>query len=108
MFVNKEHRDKFYSFIYNHLKLHGIALIVSMGDDIKEYKSDINKSFEDTERTIINNNKKINIATTSCNIVSWRTFEQELYNNGLTIKRKWLSKQIPEFNSAMCVIITKK
>ena len=108
MFVNKEHRDKFYSFIYNHLKPHGIALIVSMGDGIKEYKSDINKSFEDTERAIINNNKKINIATTSCNIVSWRTFEQELYNNGLTIKRKWLSKQIPEFNSAMCVIITKK
>ena len=47
MFVNKEHRNKFYKFIYSHLNKKGIALIVSMGDGIKEYKSDVNKSFDD-------------------------------------------------------------
>lgn len=30
MFVNKEHRDKFYKFMYSHLSTNGIALIVSM------------------------------------------------------------------------------
>ena len=108
MFVNKEHRDKFYKFIYSHLSANGIALIVSMGDGIKEYKSDINKSFDDIERVVINNDEKINIATTSCNIVNWNTFEQELLSNNLIIKRKWISKRVPEFNSSMCVVVCKK
>ena len=108
MFVNKEHRNKFYKFIYNHLNEIGSALIVSMGDGIKEYKSDINKSFDDVERVVINNDKKVNIAATSCNIVNWNTFEKELLSNDLIIKRKWISKKVPEFNSAMCVIVCRK
>ena len=108
MFINKEHRNKFYKFIYNHLNAIGSALIVSMGDGIKEYKSDINKSFDDVERVVINNDKKVNIAATSCNIVNWNTFEKELLSNDLIIKRKWISKKVPEFNSAMCVIVCRK
>lgn len=108
MFVNKEHRNKFYKFIYSHLNKNGIALIVSMGDGIKEYKSDVNKSFDDVERIVVNNDEKINIATTSCNIVNWKTLEQELLSNGLILKRKWVSKKIPEFNTAMCVVVCRK
>lgn len=108
MFVNKEHRNKFYNFIYNHLNINGSALIISMGDGIKEYKSDINESFNDVERIVVNNGEKINIATTSCNIVNWNTFEHELLSSGLIIKRKWISKKIPEFNPAMCVIVFRK
>ena len=76
MFINKEHRNKFYNFIYSHLNKNGIALIVSMGDETKEYKSDVTKSFDDVERVVVNNDEKINIATTSCNIVNWNTFQQ--------------------------------
>lgn len=36
MFITKEHRNKFYNFIYNHLNENGIALILSMGDGIKD------------------------------------------------------------------------
>lgn len=108
MFVNKEHRNKFYNFIYSHLNKNGIALIVSMGDGIKEYKSDVTKSFDDVERVVVNNDEKINIATTSCNIVNWNTFEQELLNNDLIVKRKWISEKIPEFNPAMCVVACRK
>lgn len=108
MFVNKEHRNKFYKFIYSHLNKNGSALIVSMGDGIKEYKSDVNKSFDNVERIVVNNDERINIATTSCNIVNWKTFEQEILSNGLIVKRKWISKKIPEFNPAMCVVVYRK
>lgn len=108
MFVNKVHRNKFYKFIYSHLNKNGIALIVSMGDGIKEYKSDVNKSFDDVERIVVNNGEKINIATTSCNIVNWKTLEQELLSNDLILKRKWVSRKIPEFNPAMCVVVCRK
>ena len=48
------------------------------------------------------------MATTSCNIVNWNTFEQELLNNDLSIKRKWISEIILEFNPAMCGVVCRK
>lgn len=107
MFVNDEHRNKFYKFIYDHLTTKGCALIITMGDGIYEYKSNINTSFNNTSRVIVNSGVSIKVATTSCNIVSWGTFERELLDNGLIIKEKWISKEIPEFNSSMCVIVCK-
>lgn len=108
MFVSKKHREKFYDFIYNHLNQNGLSLIVAMGNGIKEYTSDITKSFEDTKRTVINNGKSINVAATSCKIVSWPTFEKELADSNLIIKKKWISNKIPEFDSSMCVLVSKK
>ena len=57
---------------------------------------------------MVNNDEKINIATTTCNIVNWKTLEQELLSNDLILKRKWVSKKIPEFNPAMCVVVCRK
>lgn len=107
MFLYQKHRDKFYSFIYNHLKPNGSALIVSMGDGEKVYESDARKAFENVERTVINNDKLVNVATTSCKIVDWNNFEYEINKNNLIIKRKWISYTIPEFNPAMCAIVYK-
>ena len=59
MFVLDEHRNKFYNFIYDHLKDNGIALIISMGDGILEINSDLEKAFDDTKRVNINTNKEI-------------------------------------------------
>ena len=39
MFLLDSDRNKFYKFIYNHLEDNGYALIISMGDGVKEYKS---------------------------------------------------------------------
>ena len=108
MFVNKIHREKFYNFINDHLNKDGLSLIVAMGNGIKEYTSDITKSFNNTKRTIINNGKSINVAATSCKIVSWPTFEKELADSNLIIKKKWISNKIPEFDSSMCVLVSKK
>lgn len=107
MFVSEKHRNKFYSFIYDHLKDGGVALIVSMGDGKKVYESDIKNSFNDVERVVLNKDEKINIAATSCRIVDWDFFESELLNNNLVIKEKWVSENVPEFNSMMCVVVSR-
>lgn len=107
MFVSEKHRNKFYSFIYDHLKDDGVALIVSMGDGKKVYESDIKNSFNDVERVVLNKDEKINIVATSCRIVDWDGFESELLNNNLIIKEKWVSENIPEFNSMMCVVVSR-
>lgn len=46
MLVLDEDRNRFYQFIYNHLKPEGLALICTMGDGECEMKSDISKAFE--------------------------------------------------------------
>jgi len=106
MFVTDEHRNLFLKFIREHLTDDGVALICVLGDGVKEYSSDITKSFENTKRVVMNNNTNIEIATTSCKIVSWETLEKEIINNDLNIKEKWISKEIPEFTNLMCCILT--
>ena len=68
MFLLSSDRNKFYKFIYDHLEDDAYALIISMGDGIKEYKSDINKAFNISKRLNINNKKEVNVVETSCNI----------------------------------------
>lgn len=68
MFALDEHRNKFYNFIYDHLKDNGIALIISMGDGVLEINSDLEKAFDDTKRVNINTSKEIIVASTSCRV----------------------------------------
>lgn len=55
----------------------------------------------------MNNNTKINVATTSCKIVDWNTLEKEILDNGLIIENKWISNDVSEFNESMCVVVKK-
>jgi len=57
MFVSDNHRNLFYQFIKEHLNDNGIVLIITMGDGIEEYSSDISTSFHQTIRKNINNKK---------------------------------------------------
>lgn len=107
MFVLDEHRNKFMEFVYNHLKKDGICLICVLGDGEKEHVSDIKEAFNNTKRIVMNNNKEIEIATTSCKIVNWCNLEKEIINNNLIVEEKWISKDIPEFQSSMCIIVKK-
>ena len=108
MFVLNEHRNSFYKFIYKHLNGNGKALITVLGNGISESKSNINDAFKLSERKIQNNNKTINVATTSCCIVNWDSLENEVINNNLKIEQKWISNKIPGFNESMCIIVSKK
>lgn len=106
MFVLDEHRNKFLKFVSEHLDKNGKALICVLGDGTCENSSNIDEAFNDVERIVMNNNTKVNIASTSLRIVNWESLEKEITRNNLIIEKKWISNKIPEFNSSMCVIVS--
>ena len=103
MLVLDEDRNGFYQFIHSHLKSDGIALICSMGDGKYEMQSDISNAFEIQERE--HESGKMMVAGTSCRMVSFSTFENELLRNGLKIIEKGITSAMPNFNSLMYAVV---
>lgn len=106
MFVLDEHRKKFWLFVKEHLQKDAFALICVMGDGKTKYCSDISKSFIEVKRTVQNVDKDILVASTSCRIVDWKILAKEIISSGLVINKKWISNDIPEFDSSMCVLVS--
>lgn len=107
MFVTKEHRDKFLTFIKEHLNENGRCLLCVLGNGIESYSSSIKDSFKNVNRTVMNNGTKLDIVATSCRVVNWKELENEIIINNLTIEKKWISTEIPEFTNSMCVIVRR-
>ena len=107
MFVNDEHRKKFFDFIYNHLKFNGKALIMAMGDGENEYSSDPGKAFEKVERVNINSNKKVQVVGTSCCIKSLKNMLKEIKNSGLTVLEYKIVDDLVSFTKCELFIIQK-
>ncbi len=107
MFVLDEHRNKFYNFIYDHLKDNGIALIISMGDGVLEINSDLEKAFDDTKRVNINTNKEIMVASTSCRVKKIDEMKKEIQLNNLEILEEKIIDDVPSFNKCMLFIVKK-
>ena len=105
MLVLDEDRHKFYKFIHEHLTDGGFALICSMGDGKKEFKTDINSAFELQKRE--HQSGEIEVAATSCRMVSFKRLEKEIEKADLTIIKKGLTESLPDFNSLMYVLVTK-
>lgn len=105
MLVLDEDRDKFYQFIYNHLRNDSYALICSMGDGEYEMKTDINEAFDITKRNHSTGNMMV--TTTSCRMVSFDTFEKEIIRNNLKIIEKGITSALGNFNSLMYVVVSK-
>lgn len=108
MFVLDEHRNKFYNFIYDHLKDNGIALIISMGDGTLEINSDLEKAFDDTKRVNINTNKEIMVASTSCRVKKIDEMKKGIQLNNLEILEEKIIDDVPSFNKCMLFIVKKK
>ena len=106
MLVLNEDRDGFYQFIHKHLHGNGIALICTMGDGTMEMQSDIHKAFDIQERE--HETGKVMVAGTSCRMVSFTTFEEELERNQFEILEKGITSALPDFNSLMYVVVRKK
>ena len=106
MLVLDKDRDGFYQFIQNHLNENGIALICTMGDGEFEVQSDINKAFLLQERE--HETGKMMVASTTCRMISFNTFEKELDRNQLEIVEKGLTSSLPDFNSLMYVVVRRK
>jgi cyclopropane fatty-acyl-phospholipid synthase-like methyltransferase len=107
MLVLDEDRKQFYKFIYDSLDDNGYSLILTMGDGKKESSSDINKSWDDTERIHEETKEKMNIATTSCRIVSFDSLINEARNNKFSICEYGITEIIPDFPEIMYVLLKK-
>ena len=106
MLVLDEDRQGFYQFIRNHLKKNGIALICTMGDGEFETQSDITQAFALQERN--HKSGKMMVAGTSCRMVSWDTFEQEIAHNGLTLVEKGMTSVPLSFDCLMYAVVKRK
>lgn len=84
IFLTNKHRDRFYNFIYNHLKDNGYALITVSGDG---------KSNESNEST--------------GKIVNWKEIRKELKKNNLEMIKGYISHKVPGIDNSMCLIIKK-
>ena len=58
-------------------------------------------------RTNINTNKEIIVTNTSCNVVDFTTFKEEIIRNNFKIIKCYISSDIPNFDKCMCAIISK-
>ena len=105
MLVLDEDRDKFYRFIYDNLSKDGVALICTMGDGIYEMKTDISDAFSLQERN--HSSGKMMVTATSCRIVSFDTFENELKRNNLVVKGKGITESFPDFDKLMYAVVVK-
>ena len=101
MLVDDSDRAAFYAFIREHLCDGGIALICTMGDGEAEYQSDPSNAFRICERIHQQTGKPLMIASTSCRVVSFATFEAELKSSGFEIVKSGLTSSEPDFSSLM-------
>ena len=105
MLVLDSDRNSFYTFIRDHLKPDGIALIGTMGDGVIERKSDIRTAFDIQNRIHEQSGKEVQIAGTSCRIVNFQTFENELRQNGLVIIKQGITVIEPDFPQMMFAVV---
>jgi len=108
MLVADVDRDRFYTFIRDHLTHNGIALICTMGDGETEQQTDIRTAFDLQVRTHEQTGKEVQIANTSCRMVSFETLHAELQRNGLSIIKEGITTALPDFQSLMYTIIEKR
>ena len=106
MLVLDEDRNGFYQFIRSHLKPKGLALICTMGDGEFEMQSDISRAYEIQVRN--HECGKMMVAGTSCRMVSFKTFDDELERNGLEVVEKGITSALPDFNSLMFAVVKRK
>lgn len=103
MLVLDEDRQKFYEFIRDHLDNDGFALICSMGNGEMEMKTDIDEAFSLKKRE--HHSGEVEVAATSCRMVSFKTLEKEINDAGLLIVDKGITSSLPDFNSLMFALI---
>ena len=106
MLVLDEDRDGFYRFIHRQLADNGYALICSMGDGEFEMQSDVKEAFDIQERN--HETGKMLVAATSCRMVSFRIFEDEIIRNNLEIVEKGITSSLPDFNNLMYAVVKRR
>lgn len=105
MLVEDAHRNAFYRFIRKHLTPNGIALICTMGDGQTERQTDTRTAFDLQERTHEQTGTQVQIASTSCRMVSFETLHAELRRNGLHLLKEGITCAPPDFPVLMYAVV---
>ena len=103
MLVLDEDRRLFYKFIRDHLLDGGVALICSMGNGQIEVQSNINNAFNIEKRE--HPSGEVEVTATSCRMVSFETFEDEIKSANLEIIEEGITPSMPDFNELMYVVV---
>ena len=85
MLVLDEDRQGMLAFIREHLTTEGVGLIVVMGDGEMQRATDVSAAFDLQERTHEASGEVLQIASTSCRIVTRADFRVEIEQAGLAI-----------------------
>lgn len=107
MLVNQEDRNRFLTFIQEHLNENGYGLILTMGDGAYEISGDITKSFDNVKRTHQQTGQEVTVAATSCRMVNFETLEKEISDNGLRIVEKGITSIDPDFPQIMYAVVKR-
>ena len=107
MLVLQEDRDKYFKFISNHLEDNAIAVILSMGDGFEESYSDISNAWVNSKRIHQETGEEMNIAATSCKIVSFDTLFKEVDDNDLNVIEHGITEVIPDFPQIMYIVVKR-
>ena len=105
MLVDDADRDAFYTFLRDHLKSGGIALICTMGDGSTERQTDPRHAFDLQNRTHEQSGTQVQIANTTCRMVTLKTFRTELQRNGLEIMKEGITAALPDFSMLMYAVV---
>lgn len=107
MLVLDEDRDGFYRFVRDQLEPDGFALICTMGNGELERKSDIDTAFDLQERIHEQTGRTLSIAGTSCRIVNFDTFLEELRKNDLSVIKHGITAIEPDFPQMMYAVVKR-
>ena len=76
-----------------------------MGDGEHEFKTDITKAFDIVKRN--HPSGEMEVASTSCRMVSFQTMEKEIETAHLSIVEKGITSSMPDFDSLMYFVMRK-
>ena len=103
MLVEDADRRRFYGFIRNHLSKNGVALVCSMGDGETEFRTRAEEAFELKERNHFSG--KVLVASTSCRMVGFPSFEKEISESALVLVEKGITSAMPDFDKLMYAVV---
>ena len=106
MLTEDEDRARFFAFLREHLTEKGIALVCTMGDGEREFRSDPDKAFDPAERD--HPAGPVTVAATSCRIVSFDTLTREITQAGLTLLETGLTPSPPDFDCLMYAVVRRE
>lgn len=108
MLVRDEDRAAFYAFLRTHLAPGGLALVCTMGDGETERQSDIRTAFSLQPRVHEQTGRQVEIASTSCRMVSFAAFEREWTQAGLCARKTGVTKTVPGFSEMMYAVLSAR